>query len=172
MASRQFGFILFRALAVYFFYNSLSQFHLLFNIYFGQMELMGSKSLNGQKITSLAVWVIQFIIAVVLWTNAEKFSGSESDAKATVRGGNWVVRLVFTALGILLCTYLITNIVSEIGYLVSPDMLRQQRSRDTIVYAVTEGLRFLLGLYLVLAYKFDKAAAFEAAQTVEPPLED
>lgn len=171
MASRQFGFILFRALAVYFFYTSLSQLHLLFNIYFGQMELMNSKSINAQKIASICVWAIQMVLATALWTNAGKIAESGSDAKITIKGGNWVVRLVFTALGIILCSYSITNLVNEVGYLVSPDNLRQQRSRDSIVYAVTEGIRFLIGLYLVLAYRFDKAAAFEAAQAIEPPVE-
>ncbi len=172
MASRQFGCIVFRAVALFFFATALSQSYVIFSLYFVQMELVTKQESLWHKVSFLAILVIQLLVATFLWTNAEKLSGAEDDTKATIMGGNWVVRLVFTTLGILMCTYSFAGVVRSTMSLLSPSLLHESRTPETIIYFITELIKFMVGVYLIITYRFDKAAAFEAAQATEPPMED
>ena len=170
MAARQFGLVVFRALAVYILYASISRLYQISYVFIG---LEGFPTEVGyplsQKIASVSIWSVQVLLAAFLWTNAEKFVGDEGGEKLTVRGGNWVVRLVFTSLGILICVFSINSIIELIANFLVPDPIWKDRDREAVLAMITELVQFLLGLGLFLAFRFDKRAALAAAQAVEEP---
>lgn len=169
MASRQFSLVVFRALAVYVAIVSLSQLHQLAFFIFGfEGAPDGFNGATTHKIISLCILTFQVLLATILWTNADKFAGNDPDVQPTIRAGNWMVRLVFTALGILICVFSIDNFIDVIGRVLVPDPYRRETSRYEILNAITEAIRFFIGLGIFLAYRFDKRAALQAAQAIEP----
>ena len=170
MAARQFGLVVFRALAVYVFLSSLTQFNYLVVMYTGmQGAPEGFDFQSSQKAAATALWIAQILISAFLWTNAEKLAGKGADAQPTLRSGNWVVRLVFTAIGLIVCIYAIDSLVVEAAHLIVPDPIRRDRTREMKLSLLTDGIRLVIGLALIIAYRFDKRAAFSAAQAIEEP---
>lgn len=169
MASRQFGLVVFRALAIYLFCMSLNYVYLLASSLFfdAQARLVGYQIPLAQKLTAIGIWAIQFLIAVYLWTNADKLVSPISDGQPCLRAGNWVVRLVFSVLGILICVYSVHSLANEAINLIVPDPLLRERTRDQVIYAIVETLRFAFGLALFLIYRLDKEAVVQAAQAIE-----
>ncbi len=166
--ARQFSLVVFRALAVYVFVLSISQVHQLVMLYTGMPGAPAEFDFRpSQKAAATALWIAQILIATYLWTNAEKFVGKFADAQPTLRAGNWVVRLVFTALGTLICVYSIDSIVVEVAHFFVPDPVRQDRSREMILTLIIDGIRLLVGLVLVIVYRFDKPAVVSAAQSID-----
>ena len=73
VAARQFGLVVFRALAVYVFLSSLTQFNYLVVMYTGmQGAPEGFDFQSSQKAAATALWIAQILISAFLWTNAEK----------------------------------------------------------------------------------------------------
>ena len=171
MASRQFGLVVFRALAIYLFCMSINYIYVLSNFLFmgDQSALRGYEIPLGQKLTVVGIWAIQVLISTFLWTNADKLVSPIADDQPSLRAGNWVVRLVFSSLGILICVYSVNSLVKEGINMVVPDPLMRDRDRDDIIYAVVESLRFAFGLGLFLVYRLDKVAVVQAAQALESP---
>lgn len=129
-------------------------------------ELMRS----GVNYVSLVFACIFILMAAFLWTFADKLSGPDHTDRMTARAGNWVVRLAFSCLGIFLMLNGINALVNWLSELLFPEF----RPDKGAVYTglVIDSVKFLVGVYLFATYKFDKAAAFEAAEAVEPSLED
>jgi len=168
MAAKQFSQVVFRALAIYVLILSLGQINQLVMLYTGMNGAPPEFDFRpSQKFAATAVWTLQVLIAAFLWTNADKFVSGQPDSQPTLRAGNWVVRLVFTAIGALICVYALDSIVLEAANLIVPDPMRRDRSRDMILALVIDGIRFMIGLVLIVVYRFDKPAAVSAASAVD-----
>lgn len=167
MAARQFSLVVFRALAVIAAFTGL-------NFVFatvGTFLYTSPDPSSLARIASVAIICVYILIAAFLWTFAERLAVHESEEKLTVKAGNWVVRLVFTALGLVIMTFSLNSMSSVIVEIFYPEVLR--RDKPLIYVDIGVGiLKFLIGLTIFLTYRFDKPAAFEAAQAVEPPIED
>ena len=61
----------------------------------------------------------------------------------------------------------LSSILPVLAHMAMPDPLRQVQ-KDSYINLAIGGLKFLIGLGLFLAYRFDKAAALQAAQSATP----
>lgn len=137
----------------------------------GTFLITGPDPNPSARIIAVAIICIYILIAAFLWTFAEKLSARESEEKITVKGGNWVVRLVFTSLGLLIMTFSLSPFAQAMVELFYPDFIRREKPFIYVDLGVGT-LKFLIGLAIFLTHRFDNAAAFQAAQAIEPPLED
>lgn len=169
MAAQQFGFVMFRFAGILAAFLGLNHAYSVVYAQVWTKELMRSlvASVNYVSIVFACIFIL---LAAFLWTFADKLSGPERTDRVTVRAGNWVVRLAFTCLGIFLMLNGINAVVNWLSQLLFPEF----RPDKGTVYAglIIDSLKFLIGVYLFATYKFDRAAAFEAAQAIEPPIED
>ena len=168
MAARQFGFVIARALAVYCFTVGLNHLYLFGLQTFGSDPYYRNLMFPAtERFMNVGVLAIYLLLAAFLWTSADKFAGPQADGQPSLRAGNWMVRLAFTSLGLLVIMGAITGVVSGIVQIGWPDPMRPP-TRAFYVDVVVGSIKCLLGLGLILAYRFDKAAALEAAQSIKP----
>lgn len=123
------------------------------------------------RVIAVAVICVYILISAFLWTFAERLSADESEEMLTVKGGNWVVRLVFTALGLMIIIFSLSSLAQSLVELFYPNFVRREKPYIYIDLGVSS-FKLLTGLYIFFTYRFDKTAAFEAAQAIEPPVED
>lgn len=168
MASRQFGLVVFRALAVYLLVMAINQLHQIINLYFLTADDYANRVLGPQKWITLGIWSLLVLMSAFLWTNGDKLVSSSPDSQPTLRGGNWVVRLVFTAIGVLICVYSFDNLVSLAVAKLRPPFWPEGSTPSMVLGAILDGVRLLIGITLICAYRFDKAAVVQAAEAIEP----
>lgn len=162
MAAQQFSLVMFRIAAVYVAFTGLNIGYSVIS-----MKLMSYGDYRPPtNYVGIIFASVYLLCAALFWTLADRFAGTESSEKITVKAGNWVVRLVFSCLGIFLMLYSLNAISTTIMQLTMPEYFRTEKP---LIYAdvVVDGLKFLIGVYIFLTYRFDKAAAFEAAQAIQ-----
>lgn len=163
MAARQFGFIMARSLA------ALSVMFGLHHLYFFLVA-----SAAGEMFLQPVRWAGIFVVgsftlfAALLWTMADRLSSDLGDAEPSLQSGNWVVRLCFTSLGIVIMILSINDMAIPIIQLAVDWGVRRLDTYSKIGLGVSVA-KFLVGLGIFLAYRFDKRAAFGAAQAIEKP---
>jgi hypothetical protein len=168
MAAQQIGIVLFRALALYIFFYSTTCLYEVAYITLGPSAPSGSEGYTtGYKAASIAIWAFLVLLSAFLWTNADRLSGHEANDKVTLRAGNWVVRLTFMALGILICVNSITELVRFLAHQVFPDPTWNDRPREVVIAMIGEFVRLAVGLALIVIYRFDRQAALSAAKAVQ-----
>jgi hypothetical protein len=155
MTARQFGFVIARALAILCLLYALNQSYMFFGawIYGRPGNVLG-------KLLPTGIIGAFLLMGTFLWAAADRFAGDIADSQPTIRGGNWVVRLTFTTLGILI-------VLSSLDPIVSAAVnLMNQGSTASFFYPilVASGIKCMVGIGLIAAYRFDKTAALQAAQ--------
>jgi hypothetical protein len=162
MNAKAFGFVVARGLAIYCFLASISDFERFWAL---QMVYSSTSSSRELNIPTIAAAAITLLLAAYLWTSAGKFSGTLDESQVSVRGGNWVVRLLFTALGLFIAIdafFQLSDLVIRGAFIYRFSSLD---SAYTIQICASVA-KLLTGLGLWAWYRFDKGARLEAAQSV------
>lgn len=161
MAAKQFGFVMARSLAV------LSLMFGFQHLYYFLVALAaGSEYFQPVRWAGIFVVGSFILFAALLWTMADRFSSDLGDTEPSVRSGNWVVRLWFTSLGIVIMILSLNEVVRPIIELAMAWGVRSLETYTKIDMGINIA-EFLIGLAIFVAYRFDKRAAFSAAQAIE-----
>ncbi len=170
MAARQFGFVVARGLAVYLWFMSIGSGMQVYGYYLLDAP---SRTINGLPratyILGLSLFVIEFLAASFLWTTASKFAGPCAEETPKVASGDWVVKLVFSALGIFLIAGAISGLAQ--GIMIYGMDIRNPAGnflKSQGPYLLGESIRFLIGLWLVLTNRFTRYRIAET--TIGEPL--